>query len=53
MAKLAFNMLVEILRIYQEGQLSIKYFVIKHLILLKLQNMIDINVTCFNGIKMF
>ena len=43
--KLAFNMtrLMEILRIYLEEQLMIKYYVIKHLILLKIKNMKYIN----------
>ena len=42
--KLAFNTtwLTEILKIYQEGQLLIKYYIIKHLTLLKIQNMMDI-----------
>ena len=35
---------MEILKIYLEEQLLIKYYVIKHLILLKIRNMIDINV---------
>ena len=35
--------LIEVLKIYQEEQLLIKYSVIKHLILLKIQNMMDIN----------
>ena len=39
----------EILKIYGEGQLLIKYYMIRHLILLKIQNM-DINETCFNGL---
>ena len=34
--------LMEILRIYLEEQLLIKYYAIKHLILLKIQNMVDI-----------
>ena len=34
---------IDILKIYLE-QLMMKYYVIKHLILLKIQNMIDINV---------
>ena len=44
--KLAFNMtwLKEILKIYLEEQLLIKYYVIKHLILLKIQNMVDIKL---------
>ena len=42
--KLVFNMiwLMEILNIYQEQHLQIKYYRIKHLILLKIQNTIDI-----------
>ena len=35
---------MEISRISAEEQLLIKYYVIKHLILLKIQNMMDINV---------
>ena len=35
---------MEILKIYTKEQLLIKYYVIKHLILLKMQNMMDINV---------
>ena len=50
--KLAFNVtwLMEILRIYQEEQLLIKYYVIKCLILLKIQNMMDINKDGLNGL---
>ena len=33
---------MEILRIYLEEQLLIKYYVIKHLILIKIENMVDI-----------
>ena len=33
---------MEILKIYIEEQLLIKYFVIKHLILLKIQNMMEL-----------
>ena len=42
--KLAFNMirLMEVLKIYQEEQPQIKYYVIKRLILLKSQNIMDI-----------
>ena len=42
--KLVFNMiwLMETLNIYQEQHLQIKYYRIKHLILLKIQNTIDI-----------
>ena len=36
--------LIEILKIYLEEWLMIKYYVIKYLILLKIQNMIDGNV---------
>ena len=36
--------LTEILKIEIEKQLLIKYYVIKHLILLKIQNTMDINV---------
>ena len=44
--KLVFNMawLMEILKIYLEEHLLIKYSVIKHLILLKIRNMMDINI---------
>ena len=35
---------MEILNIETEEQLLIKYYAIKHLILLKIQNMMDINV---------
>ena len=35
---------MEILHIETEEQLLIKYYAIKHLILLKIQNMMDINV---------
>ena len=44
--KLVFNMawLMEILKIYLEEHLLIKYSVIKHLILLKIWNMMDINI---------
>ena len=44
--KLCFNMiwLMEILNIYLEERLRKKYFVINHLILLKIKNMMDINV---------
>ena len=34
---------MDILRICSEEQLQIQYYVIKHLILLKIQNMMDIN----------
>ena len=42
--KLAFSMTwhMEILEIYLEEQLLIKYYVIKHLILLKIRNKMDI-----------
>ena len=42
--KLVFNMtwLMEILKIYLEEQLLIKHYIIKHLLLLKIQNLIDI-----------
>ena len=45
LTKLVFIMmwLMEIIKIYQEEQLQIKYYVIKHLILQKIQNMIDID----------
>ena len=36
--------LTEILKIEIEKQMLIKYYVIKHLILLKIQNTMDINV---------
>ena len=35
---------METLRIYPEEQLLIKYYVIKHLMLQKIQNMMDINL---------
>ena len=35
---------MEILKIYIEEELLIRYYVIKHIILLKVQNMMDINV---------
>ena len=38
---------MEILHIETEEQLLIKYYAIKHLILLKIQNMMDINVYLF------
>ena len=42
--KLAFNMtrLMEVLKIYLGKQLLIKYYAIKHLILLKILNMMDL-----------
>ena len=36
--------LMEILKIEVEGQILIKYCVVKHLIFLKLRNMMDINI---------
>ena len=36
--------LMEILKIYQKEQLPISCYVIKHLILLKIQNMLDVSV---------
>ena len=36
--------IMEIVKIRQEEQLLIKYYAIKHLILLKIQNMMDIKV---------
>ena len=36
--------LTEILKIYQEEQLLIKYYVMKHIILLKILNVIVINM---------
>ena len=36
--------LLKILKIYLEEQLLVKYYVIKHLTLLKIQNIMDINV---------
>ena len=36
--------LMEILKIYQKEQLPINCYVIKHLILLKIQNMLDVSV---------
>ena len=45
--KLVFNMILimEILKIEIEEQLLIKHYMIKDLILLKIRNMIDINVS--------
>ena len=45
--KLVFNMklIMEILKIEIEEQLLIKHYMIKDLILLKIRNMIDINVS--------
>ena len=42
---------MELLRIYLQQQLLIKYCKIKHLILLKIQNMM--NITSFNGLQIF
>ena len=43
---LAFNLIwfTDILNVYLEEQLLIKYYVIKHLILQQIPNMMDINV---------
>ena len=51
--KLAFNMiwLMEILRIWLEEKLPIKYYVINHLLLLKIKNLMDIQevlLQCYN-----
>ena len=45
--KLVFNMILimEILKIEIEEQLLIKHYMVKDLILLKIRNMIDINVS--------
>ena len=45
--KLVFNMILimEILKIEIEEQLLIKHYMIKDLVLLKIRNMIDINVS--------
>ena len=53
--KTVFNMmwLMEILSICLEEQLLIGYHVIKHLIMLKIQNMMDIKEVLFQWIKMF
>ena len=44
--KLASNMIwhMEVLRIWLEEQPLIKYYMLKHLLLLKIRNMMDINV---------
>ena len=44
--KLAFNVtwLMEVLRIYLEEQLQIKYYLMKHLMLQKIQEIMDINM---------
>ena len=51
--KLAFNMtcLMETSRICLEEQLLVKYYMIKHLILLKIQNVMDINVDLLHWFK--
>ena len=43
---MAFNMvgLMEILKVYLKEYLLIKYYVLKYIILLKIQNMMDIKV---------
>ena len=41
------TLFLEILKIYQEKEFLIKYYVIKHLILLKIQNMMGINEVLF------
>ena len=50
--KLVFNMtwLIEILKIWLEEQLLTIYCVIKHLVLLKIQNMMESKRPCFNGL---
>ena len=45
--------LIEILRICLEEQLLINYYMIKHLILLKLQNVIDIKEVLFQWLTKF
>ena len=52
MIKPAFKLkwLMEILMISLERQLLIKYYVIKHLILPKIQNMLSFKMASFNGI---
>ena len=44
--KLAFSIiwLMEVSKIYLEEQLQIKFYILKHLILLKIQNMMDIRM---------
>ena len=44
--KLAFSIiwLMEVSKIYLEEQLQIKFYMLKHLILLKIQNMMDIRM---------
>ena len=44
------NFLMEILQIYLEEQRLIKYYVIKHIILLNIQVMMGINKKYFNGL---
>ena len=44
---------MEILKIYLKEQLLIKYYVIKHLILLKIQNMMDIKEVLLQWFKNF
>ena len=39
---------MEVLKIYREEQLLIKHYPIKHLILVKLRNMMDVNVDLNN-----
>ena len=50
--KLAFSTMwhMEILRIYLKERWMIKYYVIKHLIVLKIKNMILSMWVCFNGL---
>ena len=43
----------EILKIYLEKEVMIKYFVIKHLILLKIQNVMDIRVNLYQWFTSF
>ena len=50
---LCMTWLMEILEIYLEGQFLIKYYVIKHLILLKAQDMIDMNVNLLQWFIIF
>ena len=42
----------KILKIYQQGQLPIKYYMIKYLILLKIHSMMNY-MTCFIGLQFY
>ena len=44
---------MEILKIYEEEQLSIKYDLIRHLILLETQGMMDINIGLLQRFRNF